>query len=153
MHPIAAQFDDYWNQIRGDKVIADFLDFNINDAPADVIPFLSLLAVENNPRRFRYSLAGTSVVASYGEDLSGRYFDEMDLGGNLQTYLDDFNKAVDEGCVVRRLDEYAKEDGRTYKFDGHLYPCRGVRGIVDRLIILSIDSVNMAPPIAKYSPA
>ncbi|NVJ96741.1 MAG: PAS domain-containing protein [Alphaproteobacteria bacterium] len=142
MNQIARLFEDYWNNIRGDKAVPDFLDFRIQDVHEDVIPYLSLIQVEENPRRFRYSVAGVSVVASYGEDLSGKYYDEMDLGGNYEVYMQDFHRAVDNQTIVRRQDRYTKQDGKEYDFDGHLYPFLGLDGRVNRLVILSIDTLR-----------
>ncbi len=141
MHPIAAAFDDYWNSLKKGATIPCFIDFNINDVPVDALPFMSLMQVEERPRRFRYRLAGTSVVAAYGKDLTGVYLDELDTGGRYDEYVHNFNQAVDERVINRRQDEYTLADGRVYRFDGHLYPFEGVHGAVSRIIVLAIDSL------------
>ncbi len=139
MHPIAKAFDRYWHQLKGVRKIPRFLDFNINDVPGNALPYMSLLQVENNPRRYRYRLAGTSVVAAYGQDLSGVYLDEIDTGGRYDRYVHNFNEVTDDRVVNRTTDKYLMENGRLYSFDGHLYPFEGVGGDVSRIIILAID--------------
>ena len=141
MHPIAAAFDDYWNALRKGADIPRFIDFNINHVPARALPFMSLMQVEERPRRFRYRLAGTSVVAAYGKDLTGVYLDELDTGGRYEEYVHNFNQTVDERVINRRRDEYTLADGSVYRFDGNLYPFEGVHGSVSRIIVLAIDSL------------
>ncbi len=139
MHPIAKAFDRYWHALRGDRGIPHFLDFNVNDVPREALPYMSLLEVENNPRRYRYRLAGTSVVAAYGQDLTGQYLDELDIGGRYESYVHNFNEAADNLVVNRTSDQYMLESGRLYSFEGHLYPFEGVQGGVSRIIVLAID--------------
>lgn len=139
MHPIAKAFDRYWRHLKGSRQVPRFLDFNINDVPDEALPYMSLVEVQNRPRRFRYRLAGTSVVAAYGRDITGMYLDEMDTGGNYDTYVHNFNEAADDRLVNRTVDEYMLETGRLYRFDGHLYPFEGVDGGVSRIIVLAID--------------
>ena len=145
MHPIAKAFDRYWQRLRGERDVPRFLDFNVNDVPGDALPYMSLLEVENRPRRYRYRLAGTSVVAAYGRDLTGVYMDELDTGGNYDHYVHNFNEVADERTVNRTADEYRLENGRLYRFDGHLYPFEGVRGDISRIIILAIDDWSARP--------
>ena len=90
-------------------------------------------------------LAGTSVVAAYGRDLTGVYMDELDTGGNYDHYVHNFNEVADERTVNRTADEYRLENGRLYRFDGHLYPFEGVRGDISRIIILAIDDWSARP--------
>jgi hypothetical protein len=139
MHPIAKAFDRYWRRLKGDREVPRFLDFNINDVPGEALPYMSLVQVENHPRRFRYRLAGTSVVAAYGRDITGLYLDELDTGGKYEAYVHNFNEAADDRVVNRTADEYQLENGRLYRFEGHLYPFEGVRGDISRIIILAID--------------
>ena len=100
---------------------------------------MSLLEVENTPRRFRYRLAGTSVVAAYGHDITGAYLDELDTGGQYDRYIHNFNEVADQRVINRTCDEYRLGNERLYRFDGHLYPFEGVYGDVSRIVILAID--------------
>jgi hypothetical protein len=140
MHPTLKAFDDYWHQLRGGRDIPLFLDFNINDVPPGTIPYMSLIKVEADPLRFRYRLAGTSIVAAYQEDLTGRYLDELDMGDKKQSYLTVFTRVALERKVDGRREGYTLEDGTRYRFEGNLYPFEGVDGRVSRIVIVAVDS-------------
>lgn len=43
----------------------------------EFLPILSVLDVEESPRRYRVRLAGTGINRAFGQDHKGRYFDQM----------------------------------------------------------------------------
>lgn len=142
MHQIVKPFHDYWTSLKGEGDVPLFLDFNIAEVPTEAVPYLSLIQVEENPRRFKYRLAGTSIAAAYSEDISGKYLDELDMGGNQKRYLEDFNRVVDSRTTNNRQESYTLEDGTRYSFEGWLFPFVGLEGKVSRIVILAVDSYN-----------
>lgn len=144
MHPILEAFNGYWHALRGTRDIPLFLDFNINDVPVEALPYMSLIKVEQKPMRFSFRLAGTSLAAAYREDLTGKYLDELDHGGNEEDYRDDFVRVAQGRAINSRKEGFFMQDGTRYEFEGSLYPFEGVRGNVSRIIIVSVDDYERA---------
>jgi hypothetical protein len=44
------------------------------------LPHIALVDVMGDPPRFRFRLFGSSLVAAYGQDITGKFADEIDLG-------------------------------------------------------------------------
>ncbi len=49
------------------------------DEIAALLPSLAIVDVIGDPPRFRVRLFGTKLVAAYGEDITGKFTDEIDL--------------------------------------------------------------------------
>lgn len=68
----------YWHDIKGDRLMPSRADLN----PADIaqfLPYISLIDVEQNPRRYKVRLVGTETVNAMNIDTTGRYMDEFPL--------------------------------------------------------------------------
>jgi len=52
-----------------------------HDEIVNLLPTIALLDVVGEPPRFRFRLFGTRLVAAYGQDLTGKFVDEIDVGG------------------------------------------------------------------------
>lgn len=139
MHEIIDSFGEYWRSLRAGRDIPRFLDFDINQAPSTALPYMSLVQVHERPRRFQYRLAGTSIAAAYREDISGKFLDELDMGGKDETLLGDFHHVVDRRETHSRKDSYELANGTLYQFQGTLFPFEGVSGRVSRIIIVAVD--------------
>ncbi|HWD59108.1 MAG TPA: PAS domain-containing protein [Stellaceae bacterium] len=75
-HHLTRQFYDYWLAIAPPGVLPGRQDV----APERMAPFLSrlwLLDVYRNPLRFRCRLAGSDMVRSIGEEVTGKWLDEV----------------------------------------------------------------------------
>jgi len=61
-----------------------------DELPATLLPYLALVDVIGESPRFRVRLFGTRLAMAYGEDVTGRYLDEIDLssiGPDILAYL------------------------------------------------------------------
>lgn len=75
-HPLAQQFYDYWLAIAP----PDVLPGRQHVAPEKMIAWLSrlwLLDVYRNPLRYRLRVCGSAVVRSLGQEVTGRWLDEV----------------------------------------------------------------------------
>jgi len=71
---------DYWaSRRRDDGRPPRREDIEPGDVP-DLLPYVFLVDIEEAPRRYRYRLAGSEVVACFGVDMTGLTIDELDLG-------------------------------------------------------------------------
>ncbi len=68
----------YWLDMKGEREMPSRADLN----PADItnlLPYIMLVDVEQQPRRYRYRLVGTETVKAMGYDVTGQYLDELPL--------------------------------------------------------------------------
>lgn len=104
--PVSRAAFDYWNDLRGARDCPNRRDIRPEEVPRDALPHTVLIDVEDGPvRRYRYRLIGTRVVSYYGEDWTGRYFDEIAEGA--------FHTAVQQAfaeVIVTRKPHYAVLD-------------------------------------------
>src|SRR6185437_16685662 len=67
-----------WNMKRGERLMPSRADVKLNLIP-DILPHLFIVDVLSLPRRYRVRLAGSDVVTEYGEEITGRFMDELDF--------------------------------------------------------------------------
>jgi hypothetical protein len=67
----------YWLAKRGSRPVPSRSAIQLDAA---LLPDIALLDVVGAPPRFRFSFCGTRLADDYGEDLTGKFFDEIDLG-------------------------------------------------------------------------
>ncbi len=67
----------FWRDRRGDRQLPPESAIDPLDFPRPLIPFLILLGVEENPRRFLVRLAGSAVTDESGARVNGRYVDTL----------------------------------------------------------------------------
>jgi len=75
-HPLVRQFYDYWLSVAPPGVLPG----RQHVAPEKMAPWLSrlwLLDVHRNPLRYRCRLAGSDMVRSIGQEVTGRWLDEV----------------------------------------------------------------------------
>ncbi len=80
-----------------------------------------LCAVEEEPRAFRYRLAGDHIRAAYTQSLNGRTLAELTDPAVVDRVMGYFNRVVDEPAIVHIA-------GRIYSEESH--PARGERLIL-----------------------
>lgn len=128
----------YWMQKRGDRAAPPRADID----PIEMrvfLPNVVLLDVEQSPRRYRTRLMGTAFVEEYGEDTTGRYLDEVDLGQEKQrlfTALD----AVVASCTPTYMKpmENRLTNGRLIRFERIVMPLSNDGTTVNMLLICLI---------------
>ncbi len=67
----------YWLKIKGEKSFPSRDDINPADIPA-VLPHITLVRVEDSGR-YKLTLVGSENVKANGEDVTGKYLDEIPL--------------------------------------------------------------------------
>ncbi len=111
----------YWDDKRGSRAMPSRADLDPIDIPS-LLPYIILIDVEQEPRRYRIRLYGTHVVERFGKDLTGQYLDEADLGTLRDKVLTSCDEVVDNGepNVARRMGTLA--DGRDIKVERLILP-------------------------------
>ena len=89
-----------------------------------LLPSIALLDVVGDPPRFRFRLFGTGLVAAYGQDLTGKFADEIDVGGKVpREVLARVTKVVRECCISVGRSQYTKKgDRRRLEYELILLP-------------------------------
>jgi len=77
-HPKLVQLYDYWDSIRGVRIMPGRRDMDPLDIPK-LLANIVLFDVEHAPLRFRVRLYGTALTKLSGNDITGRYLDEPDI--------------------------------------------------------------------------
>lgn len=119
--PRLARGLQYWNRIRGDRPMPSRRDIR----PGEILPLLPhvfLIDVFHPPLRFRVRLAGTEVTSRFGEEVTGRFLDEIDLGGRAEPILADYAAVLAERAPVVSYEEYVRRDGRYMHYRRLLCP-------------------------------
>jgi len=75
----------YWDRKRAGRAMPFRSDIVPTEIPK-LLPMLFMVDVEHEPRRFRYRLIGTGVVALTGRDLTGRAVDEQVFGKRCRMF-------------------------------------------------------------------
>jgi hypothetical protein len=76
-----------WQKIKGEKFMPSRKDFNPAVATR-LLPHISLVDVENSPRRYRFRLVGSATVKAMGRDVTGKYMDEIPGMENMRERYD-----------------------------------------------------------------
>lgn len=95
--PEQRQIYDYWCDCAGDRDMPSRGDINPRDIP-NLLPFVSLIDIEEESMRYRVRLAGTSLYEIYGGEITGKYVDELDWGMNRDYWMLSYRRVV-EGAL------------------------------------------------------
>ncbi len=89
-----------------------------------LLPSIALLDVVGDPPRFRFRLFGTGLVDAYGQDLTNKFVDEIDVGGKVPPeILARATKVVREFCINSGRSRYTKKgDRRHIEYERILLP-------------------------------
>jgi hypothetical protein len=105
-----------------------------------------LIDVTQNPMRFWFRTVGGEVSNGYGENLTGKYVDEIDLDDMQKEIIADYKTAVVEARPVYSRCEYVKgDDQRRLRYERLLLPLLSSDGqTVDALLggAMLIDSID-----------
>ncbi|MBV9828470.1 MAG: PAS domain-containing protein [Alphaproteobacteria bacterium] len=75
--PVLSAALEYWRRKRGARTMPARRDIDPIDMPAEILPYLQIIEVLEDGRRFRYRLIGTALVEAFGSDYSGTYPEEV----------------------------------------------------------------------------
>jgi hypothetical protein len=103
-----------------------------------------IVTVTQNPMRFWFRLVGTGVNDGYGEELTGRYVDEIDLDAVQKEILDEYRTATIEARPVYSRWDYVKDDQTHLRYERLLLPLSSDGRSVDVLLggAVLIDSID-----------
>jgi hypothetical protein len=135
--PDLVRFYDFWLGLRGDRPMPSRKDFDPLQVGSEFLPNLMLIDVLREPRRYRYRLVGTHVVAASGEDRTGRMFENVGFFKVHPSVLEQYNRVVDTGQPLHSFEPFTNfKSGSSYEVDRLLLPMSGDGTAVDMLMVL-----------------
>ncbi|MDJ0949777.1 MAG: PAS domain-containing protein [Alphaproteobacteria bacterium] len=121
VNPKVAELYGYWSLMRNGRAMPARDDID-PVAISGLLPDVFLVDVERNPMRFRFRLVGTEIVARYGEEITGRALDELDLGGKTADIARKYRGIVERQAPSYGVQEIRKRDGRWLRYERLLLP-------------------------------
>ena len=136
-NPDLIRFYDYWVSLRGDQAMPSRKDVDPLHIPPEFLPNLMLIDVLHAPRRYRYRLIGTQVVAASGEDRTGQAFENVGFFKANPVVLEQYNCVAENGRPLHSLEPFTNfATGATYDVDRLLLPLSSDGRTVDMLMVL-----------------
>jgi N-acetylglutamate synthase-like GNAT family acetyltransferase len=137
----------YWEAKRGRRTMPVWSDID----PAEIKPLLPHLLVsryERNPFRVRYVLVGTWLATYAGTDFTGRYLDELDFSGEIDTdwpavHRHFIQEAQPFFCICRFL----SEAGLERDYESAMFPIAAADGVTIERMLGIEDFVGGANPV------
>jgi hypothetical protein len=112
---------DYWQSKRGMRLAPTRADI----LPTEIKPLLQrimMVDVAGTPPRFKFRLAGTMIVDRFGEEITGRFLDELDLDRRNREIDLDYRKVVETAAPLCSRWRYTKNDGKFLNYERLLLP-------------------------------
>jgi hypothetical protein len=135
--PVLTQFFDYWVSLCGKRAIPSRKDIDPLRIPRGYLPDLMLIDVLHDPRRYRYRLVGTNVVAATGEDRTGRFFDSLSFFQAYPLVLQQYETVVETARPLHSLEPFTNPRNATgYEVDRLLLPLSTRGHFVDAVLVL-----------------
>jgi hypothetical protein len=90
----------YWLEKRGDRPFPAKAEIDPVEFPY-ILGYVTLVDVERDPRRYRFRLDGSILVALSGTDYTGRYLDELPGEQYVAFITETYDRVVDSGEPFR----------------------------------------------------
>jgi hypothetical protein len=90
----------YWLEKRGDRSFPAKADIDPVEFPY-ILGYVTLVDVEREPRRYRFRLDGSILVALSGADYTGRYLDELPGEQYVAFIKETYDRVADSGEPYR----------------------------------------------------
>ena len=90
----------YWLEKRGDRLFPAKAEIDPVEFPY-ILGYVTLVDVEPSPRRYRFRLDGSILVALSGTDYTGRYLHELPGEEYITFIKETYDRVVDSGKPYR----------------------------------------------------
>ncbi len=99
---------------------------------------LLMVDVVGNPRRFRFRLLGTSLATAASRELTGKFFEDVDIRGYEPDVLEDYEMVVRHRrpyCKIRSFDPAPEAFAEIWKtYERLLLPLAADGEAIDRIM-------------------
>ena len=126
----------YWQEKRGERPFPTKAEIDPLEFPY-ILGYVTLVDVERVPRRYRFRLDGSILVALSGTDYTGRYLDELPGAEYVAFIQETYDRVVDSGEPFRyRKNELL--DQQLFSEETLILPLGDQPPMVDRLVVAVI---------------
>jgi len=105
---------DYWQSKRGARIAPPRSAIAPEEIAVELLPNIALLDVVGELPRFRIRLFGTGLARAYGEDVTGKYLDEIDFGSIASEVSARFTEVVRKCRAQAVRVQLSKQKERRY---------------------------------------
>ena len=130
-HPELKRLYGYWMEKKGTRLAPARSDIHPGEMRSS---HLFMLEVLGQPPRFRFRLAGSEIVNRFGEEITGRFLDGIDLdevGGEI---LREYENAASQAQPIYGLWNYTRHGGHHMRYERLILPLSSDGERVDMLL-------------------
>jgi len=133
-HPTLRELHAYWLAKRGQRIAPPKSAINPSDLK-NLLSHIGLVDVVGTPPQYHIRLFGTSLVKAFGEDITGKNRDDLDLSGVSQHIRVFMERAANECRPQSFRAQYTKTTGRYLKYEQINLPLSDDGKAVNRLLV------------------
>jgi hypothetical protein len=110
----------YWNRQRGGRPMPCRADIK----PKEIISLLPQVFIADicQPLRFRFRLVGSAICNRWHDDFTGKWLDELDFDGELETVLEQYASVARTGAPRVDEVEFVNDESRYLHYRRLLLP-------------------------------
>ena len=131
--PVLRQLFDYWAKKKGGRIAPARGEIDPGEIRA-LLPNVFLVERVGEPPRYRYRLVGTTVVKEFGEEITGRYLDEVDFDFVTSRVVSEYDRAAKERRPIASKWSYTKQSGRQLTYERLILPLSSNGRTVDMFL-------------------
>ncbi|MGH6893548.1 MAG: PAS domain-containing protein, partial [Dongiaceae bacterium] len=127
----------YWLAKRGDRLFPAKAEIDPVDFPY-VLGYVTLVDVENDPRRYHFRLDGSILVELSGMNYTGRYLDELPMEEYAKFIQETYDRVVDSGEPYRYQKNEMFEQKQYFSEETLILPLGDNPPLVEMLMVAVI---------------
>ncbi len=132
----------HWDQLRGERQAPPRSSLHPSDMPK-LLPYICLVEVLSEPTRFKFRLVGTVVVDYYGEEMTGRLLQDLDLNDHSRQIRSDYREAIQSCTPVLEAYHFTKNSGQWLNYERILLPL-SEDGITVNMLLTGVCPLSLA---------
>jgi hypothetical protein len=118
--PELAALHAYWTGKCGTRAMPRRADIDPTEIPL-LLPHVFIAEIHQS-LRFRFRLVGTAICKRWKEDYTGKWLEELHLGGQRTTVLEQYASVARTGTPRFDIAEFVNEQGRYLHYRRLLLP-------------------------------
>lgn len=133
-HPQLKELYAYWLSKKGSRIAPPRSAIKPSELRS-LLPTIALIDVIGDPPRFCFRLFGTSLAAAYGQDLTGKFLDEIDIDHIDIEVLRQAEEVVLKCNVQTGRVLFTKRDGRHIEYERIALPLSNDGRTVNMILV------------------
>jgi hypothetical protein len=138
----------YWASKCDNRAMPRRADINPREI-CSLLPDIFIVEV-HHPLRFRFRLVGSMICKRWSQDNTGRWLDDLDYDGVLETVLEEYANVVRTGTPRCDIADFVGENGRYLHYRRLLLPL-SEDGITPNMLLgmqkaIGVDGYNVRLP-------